>query len=125
MSTLPIYIPMVFGIAILLALYLFYRASGRSRIFLILSCTWIALQGLLSWSGFYTIQGGPPRFLLLALPPILFGIIYSLTPNGRKFFSTLDIRTLTLLQSIRVLVELVMLSLSLHQLMPKASLYFF
>jgi hypothetical protein len=56
----------------------------------------------------------------LALPPILFGIIYSLTPKGRKFFSTLDVRTLTLLQSIRVLVELVLLSLALHQMMPKA-----
>jgi hypothetical protein len=120
MSTLPVYVPLVFGVAIILALYLFYRASGRSRIFLILSCTWIALQSLVSWSGFYTIQGGPPRFLLLALPPILFGIIYSLTPKGRKFFSTLDVRTLTLLQSIRVLVELVLLSLALHRMMPKA-----
>ena len=120
MSTLPVYVPLLFGSAIILALYLFYRASGYSRIFLILACTWIALQSLLSLSGFYTVRGGPPRFLLLALPPILFGIIYSFTPKGRKFFSTLDIRTLALLQSIRILVELVLFSLAQHQLMPRA-----
>jgi hypothetical protein len=120
MSTLPVYVPLVFGSAIVLALYLFYRASGYSRIFLIIACTWIGLQSLLSLSGFYTFQGRPPRFLLLVMPPILFGIIYSFTPKGRKFFSTLDARTLTLLQSIRVLVELVLFSLALHHLMPRA-----
>jgi hypothetical protein len=120
MSTLPVYVPLVFGSAVVLALYLFYRASGYSRIFLILACTWIGLQSLLSLSGFYKVQEGPPRFLLLPLPPILFGIIYSLTPKGRTFFSTLDARTLVLLQSIRVLVELVLFSLALHHLIPSA-----
>jgi hypothetical protein len=120
MSIVPIYVPLVFGVAIMLALYLFYRASGFSRLFLILACTWIALQSLVSFIGFYTISGTPPRFLLLPLPPLLFGILYSITPKGRIFFSTLDVRTLTLLQSIRVLVELVLFSLALHHMMPKA-----
>jgi hypothetical protein len=117
MSTLPVYVPLVFGIAIILALYFFYRGSGYSRIFLILSCIWIVLQSLISLSAFYT---RPPRFPLLVLPPVLFGIIYSFTLKGRKFFSTLDVRTLTLLQSIRVLVELVLFWLARHHMMPKA-----
>jgi hypothetical protein len=120
MSTLPVYVPLVFGSAIFLALYLFYRASGYSRIFLIIACTWIGLQSLLSLSGFFTVQGRPPRFLLLVLPPFLFGILYSITPKGRKFFSTQDLRTLTLLQSLRVLVEMVLFSLAQHHMIPKA-----
>ena len=66
MSTLPVYVPLVFGIAIILALYFFYRASGYSRVFLVLACIWIVLQSLISLSGFYT---RPPRFPLLVLPP--------------------------------------------------------
>jgi hypothetical protein len=120
MSTLPIYVPVVFGISITLTLYLFFRASGRSGIFLMLACAWIVIQSLVSLSGFYTFQGRPPRVLLLLLPPILFGILYSITPKGRKFFSTLDLRILTLLQSVRLLVEPVLYWLSVHQLVPKA-----
>jgi hypothetical protein len=44
MSTLPVYVPLVFGSAVVLALYLFYRASGYSRIFMILACIWIGLH---------------------------------------------------------------------------------
>jgi hypothetical protein len=120
MFTSMVYVSLVFGIAIMLALYLFYRASGFSRLFLIIAFSWITLQSLVSFSGFYTIPGRPPRFLLLTLPPFLLGILYSITPKGRIFFSTLDVRTLTLLQSIRVLVELVLFSLALHHMMPKA-----
>jgi hypothetical protein len=120
MSTLPFYVPLAFGVSIVLALYLFYRASGRSRGFLLLSLAWITLQGFVSWTGFYAAPGKPLRFPLLLMPPVVLGLIYSYTPKGRRFFSTLDIRSLTLLQSIRLLVEPVLYWLALYHLVPRA-----
>jgi len=120
MSTLPFYIPLAFGVSIVLALYLFYRASGRSRGFLLLSLAWITLQGFVSWTGFYAAPGKPLRFPLLLMPPVVLGLIYSYTPKGRRFFSTLDIRSLTLLQSIRLLVEPVLYWLAVYHLVPRA-----
>jgi hypothetical protein len=120
MSTLPFYVPLAFGVSIVLALYLFYRASGRSRGFLLLALAWITLQGFVSWTGFYAAPGKPLRFPLLLMPPVVLGLIYSYTPKGRRFFSTLDIRSLTLLQSIRLLVEPVLYWLALYHLVPRA-----
>jgi hypothetical protein len=118
MSTLPFYIPLVFGVSIVMALYFFYRASGRSTGFLLLALGWIILQSVLSASGFYSAPGKPLRFPLLLMPPVVLGLIYSYTANGRRFFAALDIRMLTLLQLIRLLVEPVLYWLSLYHLIP-------
>jgi hypothetical protein len=123
MSTLPFYIPLVFGVSIVMALYLFYRASGRSLTFLLLALGWIVLQGLLSATGFYAEPGKPLRFPLLLMPPVVFGLIFSYTPKGRRFFSTLDIRLLTLLQLIRLFVEPVLYWLSLYHLVPRVMIF--
>jgi hypothetical protein len=119
MSLLPFYVPLVFVVSIVMALYLFYRASGRSLAFLLVALSWITLQSLLSASGFYAAPGKPLRFPLLLMPPIILGLIYSYTPKGRRFFSALDIRLLTGLQLIRLLVEPVLYWLSLYHLVPK------
>lgn len=120
MTNLPLHIPLIFWASVPVALYLFYRASGRSRGFLVLALALITVQGFLSWSGFYAAPGRPLRFPLLLMPPVVLGLIYSYTPKGRRFLSALDIRFLTLLQSIRLLVEPVLYWLSLYHLVPKA-----
>lgn len=120
MNNLPFYVPLLFWIGIILVLYLFYRASGRSRGFLLLALAWIALQAFVSASGFYAAPGKPLRFPLLLMPPLVLGLIYSYTPKGRRFFQRLDIRMLTLLQSIRLIVEPVLYLLALYHLVPKA-----
>jgi hypothetical protein len=119
MDTLPFYVPLFFWVGIVLVLYLFYRASDYSRGFLLLALGVIAVQGLLSWSGFYAASGKPLRFSLLLVPPVAGGLIYSYTPKGRRFFSHLDIRLLTLLQSIRLFVEPVLYWLALDHLVPR------
>jgi hypothetical protein len=55
---------------------------------------------------------------MLTLPLPVLGLIYSYTSNGRKFFSALDIRLLTLVQLIRLLVEPVLYWLALYHLVP-------
>jgi hypothetical protein len=119
MDTLPFYVPLFFWTGIVLVLYLFYRASGHSRGFLLLAFAVITVQGLLSRSGFYAVPGKPLRFALLLMPPVVGGLIYSYTPKGRRFFSRLDIPLLTLLQSIRLFVEPVLYWLALDHLVPR------
>lgn len=119
MDNLPFYIPLFFWIAIAVALYFFYRASGHSRGFLLLAVAWITFQAVVSATGFYAEPGKPLRFPFLLMPPVVLGLIYSYTPKGTKFFLSLDIRWLTLLQSIRLLVEPVLYWLALYHLVPK------
>jgi hypothetical protein len=54
------------------------------------------------------------------MPPILFGLLYGVTPRGKRFFSGLDIRQLTLLHTVRVLVEITLFWLFIHHAVPRA-----
>ena len=61
----------------------------------------------------------PPRFFLLIVPPLLFIVILFFTVSGRKFIDDLNLKYLTLLHTIRVLVELVLFWLFLHKVVPQ------
>lgn len=120
MENLPVYIPMVFGITVLAALLLFYKAAGNSRRFLLLALAWIVLQTILGLEGFYLVQGGPPRFALLAMPPVLLGIIYFSTRAGKAFLSGLDPKLLLVIHMLRIVVEVVLYWLFVNHAVPKA-----
>lgn len=70
-------------------------------------------------SGFYRVTDTiPPRFLLLIGPPLLFIVGLFFTKKGKVFLDELNIRTLTLLHTIRVPVEIVLFWLFMHQGIP-------
>lgn len=72
MEQLPLYISVGFGLTVLLAIWLFARATQYNRAFLLVIIPWIAFQSGMGLSGFYTAATpGPPRFPLLLLPPLL------------------------------------------------------
>ncbi len=120
METLPIYIPLTFGVTVLLAVFLFYRATGRSKGFLGLVSGWIIVQSLLSLTGFYTVVlPGPPRFALVLLPPLVVMVILFTTKSGHRFLDRLHLPTLTVLHSLRMLVEVVLFWLFLHRAVPQ------
>src|ERR1700722_12479958 len=105
MENLPLYVPIVFGITVLAALYIFYKAADHSKGFLGLAIAWIVLQTIVSLAGFYTVQTKPPRFILLTLPPVLFAIIYSGTRRGKVFLSKINLKVLTLIHTLRIPAE--------------------
>ncbi len=110
----------VFVITTLLAVYLFYRASNQSKVFLLLVLTWMAIQLCLGLAGFYQDESTtPPRFILLILPPFLLIAGVFLTSKGKKFMDGLDLRQLTLLHSIRIPVEIVLYYLFIANTIPK------
>jgi hypothetical protein len=120
MRHLPFYIPAVFILATLLTIYLFYKASGRNMKLLMIIATWMTIQSAIAVSGFFTIENTmPPRFLLLILLPII-GIITTFsTVKGKLFIDGFDLKTLTLLHSIRIAIEMVLFWLFLDKLMPQ------
>lgn len=119
METLPPYIGILFGLTTLLAVLLFFLASGRSKTVLLILLGWMALQGFVSTTLFYTkTDTVPPRFMLLVVPPLLFILFLFLTGRGKKFLDHLDIRVLTLLHTVRIPVEIVLLLLSMNKVVP-------
>jgi hypothetical protein len=120
MENLPISISILFSFTTLLTVYLFYKASHSSKSVLSIITSWLALQALVAYTGFYTITDAmPPRFLLLVLPPLAFVIFLFSFARGRRFIDSLNIKTLTLLHIVRIPVEITLLLLFLHKTIPQ------
>jgi hypothetical protein len=119
-NNLPIYVSIVFILTTLLTVFLFYKATGRSKISLVILVLWLLLQAVLSYVGFYTVTNTlPPRFILLALPAVLFIIFLFITAKGRAYINNLDAKTLTLLHVVRIPVELCLYWLFIHKSIPQ------
>ena len=120
MENLPIYISILFGLITLLTVGLFYKATNRSILSLVILLTWLVIQAVIALTNFYTVTDTiPPRFLLLVLPPILFIILLFATNKGRIFIDSLDIKALTLLHIVRVPVEIVLFRLFIYIMIPE------
>jgi len=120
MDNLPGYIYLVFGLTLLLAILLFYKATNYSKSFLTLIFVWIVFQSIISLSGFYKIANTlPPRFGLLIIPALVFIIIQFNTKKGKQFTDGLNIKTLTLFHIVRIPVELVLYWLFLQKTVPE------
>ncbi|MEJ7682166.1 MAG: hypothetical protein WKG06_30810 [Segetibacter sp.] len=120
MEGLPIYIPIVFGLTAIFSVWLFYKASNNSKITLIILLAWLAIQAKISLSGFYQTAGTfPLRFLLIIIPPFLLIIGLFISPKGRQFIDSLDIKKLTILHIVRIPVEIVLFCLFINNVIPK------
>ncbi len=120
MENLPVHISFVFMLTVLLAGWLFAKATRYNRSFEIIFISWLVGQGVLGALGFYTgINPVPPRFPWLLVPPALAITVLFITTKGRTFVDTLNIRTLTLFHVIRVPVEFVLYWLFLQKTVPE------
>jgi hypothetical protein len=121
MEKLPIYLPIVFILTAFLTLWFFYKASRPSGIIVLTVVSWMVLQAILSLTGFYMVVDTiPPRIVLAVLFPFLAISLLFLLPRGRRIIDKLDPGMLTLLHSCRILVEIVLFWLFLHQAVPRA-----
>ena len=120
MENLPIYISLIFGLTTILTALIFFKASGNSKLVLIILLIWIDIQVFVGLSGFYTVTDTmPPRFLLLVLPPLLLVAFLFITAKGKQFIDHLNIKHLTLLHTIRIPVELVLFWLCMNKAVPQ------
>lgn len=120
MSQLPFYISFVFVLTTLITVLLFSMAAKKPKTTLIILIIWLILQAAISLTGFYKITNNiPPRFILSTLPPAIFIVILFLTAKGRKYIDQLDIRILTVLHTVRIAVEIVLLWLFFNKAVPQ------
>ena len=120
MENLPAFISILFGLTTMLTAGLFYKAAANSKPVLLIFIIWLALQAFIALSGFYIITDTiPPRFLLLVLPPFLVITGLFVSSKGRKFMDDLDLKTLTLLHTIRIPVEIVLFFLFTYKTVPE------
>lgn len=111
----------VFFVAVtFITVWQFYRANNKSTLFLITISIWLLLQFIIGRTDFYTNQyTKPPRFLLLVVPPLVVIIALFVTKRGRAFLDRLNTGQLTLLHTVRVLVELALYFLFLAKAVPQ------
>jgi hypothetical protein len=120
MKNLPIYISLFFILTTFLTVWLFYSATKKSIITLVVLLSWIIIQSLISLTGFYTvITAVPPRLPFLIIPPVLVIAILFLSKRGRIYIDGLDPKMLTLLQIVRIPVELILFCLFLNKTIPQ------
>lgn len=120
MENLPVYISLSFMFTTALTVFLFYKASGNSRLGLAILLGWLVIQGLVAYSGFYTIISSvPPRFMLLIFPPLLVMAILFMSAKGRQYIDRLDVSKLTILHIVRIPVELVLFWLFIQHTIPE------
>jgi hypothetical protein len=119
MENLPLYITIIFDFITLVTVLLFFKATNYSRPVIFLLVLGLVLQGLISLTGFYTVSNTiPPRFILLVLPPLVVIATLFFTLKGRMFIDSLDIKTLTLLHTIRIAVEIILFLVFLQKGIP-------
>jgi hypothetical protein len=119
MEHLPLYIDLIFGLTVLLALIVFYMASQNSTPFLSIAFVWILIQSVLGLMGFFILsKTAPPKLALQVGPPLLLIAVLFLTKRGRGFINRINIKTLTILHIVRIPVELVLYGLAAYKAVP-------
>lgn len=123
---IPIYVSILFIATTVLTVVLFYRVcksvspSVANKIMIVLAI-WIALQGMLSASGFYLKTDTiPPRFALAVIPTFIAMIYFLMNKTSQSFFDKLPLKDLTTLHICRVPVEIVLLWLFQSQQIPQS-----
>ena len=120
MATLPIYVYAVFIITFLITISAFSRATPKPQLVMILLVILAGVQGALSLSGFYLqFHSTPPRFPILLIAPTIAIILLFVTKKGLHFIDGMNIKTLCIMHTIRIPVELVLYWLALHKTLPQ------
>ncbi len=107
MSNIPTFISLLFAATTFLTVWMFYKASGKSKPILMGILAWMVIQAIIALTGFYQVPYSmPPRFVLLIGPVIIISILLLVTKWGKAFMDTLDLKVLTLMNTIRIPVEI-------------------
>lgn len=119
MNTVPDLITLLFIATTLFTVWMFYKASAKSKPVLVCISAWSVLQALISLTGFYQVPDAlPPRFVLLIGPCFIFIAILFTTQWGKRFIDSLSIKQLTLMHVVRIPVEITLYFLFVAKLIP-------
>lgn len=130
-DNLPSYISTIFGLTTLgtLLLFIWTIKSSNSEltrkkampIFIGLTI-WITIQAVLTINKLYNYDTNsfPPKIMLIGILPTIFIIILLFTTSkGRQFIDSLPLRNLTIINVVRIPVEIVLYWLFLNNAIPE------
>ena len=130
-ENLPTYIALIFGLTTILTMLLFVSTIKNSNsdrtqkkaipIFIGLTI-WLTIQATLTLKNIYNsdINSFPPKIMLIGiLPTILTIILLFATTKGRQFIDSLPLRNLTIINVVRMPVEIVLFWLFLNKVIPE------
>jgi hypothetical protein len=130
-ENLPTYITLIFGLTTLLTLLLFIWTIINSNseltrkkatpIFIGLTI-WLTIQAVFTLKNIYNSDTNtfPPQIILTGiLPTILTIILLFATSKGREFIDSLPLRNLTLMNFVRIPVEIILFWLFLNKAIPE------
>jgi hypothetical protein len=121
METLPWYVYLIFCATLLLAAWLFFKATHHSKIFAVIAGSWVLVQSIVGIRGFYSDPVTmTARYTFLILPPVITLVFLFVSGIGRTFIDGLNLKTLTIFHIIRVPVEITLFLLFAHKSIPHA-----
>lgn len=121
MESIPAHIFALFTATSVVTLFFFFKAAHYSKTVIAVSCGLAVIHSLLSLNGFYTNgEAIPPRFIIAIAPGIILCVVLFFTSKGKGFIDSLDLKTVTILHSIRVPVEITLLNMFLAGLVPQS-----
>ena len=119
MDSLPIYLPILFAVCTLYTLLVFWFSANKSIYVLLISIGWLAFQGILGFSLFYTDTTNiPPKFILALFPVLVLIVFIFITKRGRIFINSLNVKSLYLIHVVRIPVEFGLYGLALYKTIP-------
>ena len=119
LPNLPAYISIVFILTVILTLWFLWKTSSSTTAVIVVVVR-LAINGVLSYTGFYLNSSGtPPRIALAVLPPLILIVFVLTTRRGKKFIRRLNLKTLHLLHIVRIPVEICLYWLSLRKAVPE------
>jgi hypothetical protein len=120
MENVSLLLKVGFVVTSLWCVFLFYKATQSSKMFLISIGIWMGIQLLIGLTDFY-MDGlsMPPHFALLIVPPFIIMIYLFISKRGKEFIDGLSLERLTLLHSVRIPVEISLYFLFVAKAIPE------
>lgn len=121
MENIPLSATILFTLVVIFTIWQFLRAAHKSPKALTVILLLAIIQSFLGLKGFYQVTNTtPPRFLLLVGPGVLLAILLVATKPGGRFLDSLDTKSLTLLHTARLPVEIVLYLIFIAGLIPES-----
>jgi len=109
-TDLPLYVYIVFFMALIYSIYMFFLASQKDKKLLSAIILIGVLQSILAIAGFYQkAEGIPPRISLGLFPLVFLIFTIPFVPSFRTWAKKFDLKMLTYLSLVRIPVEFVIL----------------
>lgn len=119
METNQLFLSPLFVLTVVTTWLILYKALNAAKFMWFLAIVWLPAQLLLGNTGYYLDTSSmPPRFVLTIGPPLLL-IAFAAIFKHKYLLENSSLKHLTLLHTVRIAVELVLLGLFLAGEVPK------